>query len=237
MGPRVKLLGCFVLSYVPALIVFGGSSSAQAAIIDTWQTAQQLATPPSMVQQVVSGPGIIGGFRASTLLAGAATEISSLSISNGTLTFSVDPAATNNAFLSVTWAGMPPGLGLGGVDVTDGGMAAGFLLPVIMADAELIQYALVVADTTPRVGNVLGVIPDGTQNLSLFLPFSEFIGQSQPVLIDMTRVNSIQLQLEVSPGGRIILGPIQTVVPEPASMCLWALLGVAGAARLRRRIQ
>ncbi|HJZ58995.1 MAG TPA: hypothetical protein VKE74_28890, partial [Gemmataceae bacterium] len=208
---------------------------ARATIIDSWQTPQQLATPPQMVEQVVSGPAMIGGFRGSNILAGAATSVSSLSIENGTLTFAVDASGSNDVFLFVTWNGRPPGVGLGGVDVTEGGRARGFSLDVLQADGD-IRYALVVADTSPRVGNVLGVIPDGARNLSLFLPFSEFIGQTQPVRIDMTRVDKVQLQLQVSPGGRIVLGPIQTpapaVVPEPATVCLWALLGVAGASRL-----
>jgi hypothetical protein len=229
------LLSCLVLIHLSALI---GSGNARAAIIDDWRTAQQLATPPQTVEGVVSGPGIIGGFRASSLLA-AGADASSLSIGNGTLAFTVDPAASGNVFLSVTWDGMPPGVGLGGVDVTDDGRADGFVLEVLHAEGD-IQFALVVEDTTLEVGNVLGIIPDGARNLRLFLPFSEFIGQGQPVRIDMTRVNEVRLQLGVPPGGEILLGPIQTphataAVPEPASVCLWALLGVAGIACLRRR--
>jgi hypothetical protein len=233
------LLSCLVLVHIPALFGPGGAPAARAAIIDNWQTAQQLATPPPTVGGVVSGPGIIGAFRASSLL-GLGSDASSLSIGNGTLTFGVDAMAAHNVFLNVTWNGRPPGVGLGGVDVTDGGTATGFLLPVHEVRGGAIRYALVVADTSQIVGNVLGVIPDGARDLDLFLPFSEFIGQSQPVLVDMTRVDKVQLQLEVPPGARIVLGAIETPgaaaqVPEPAGVCLWAVAGIAAAAWLGLR--
>jgi hypothetical protein len=236
VGPRSLLVSCLLLFHPPALIGIG-EPSARAAIIDSWQTPQQLATPPQNVQQVVSGPGIIGGSRGSDLFASGTSAGSSLTTGNGALSFAVDTAAPANGFLTVTWDGPPPGHGLGGVDVTDGGQATGFSVDVLQTTGD-IRYAFLVADTRPVIGTAFGIIPGGSHDLHVFLPFSEFIGQSQPVLVDMTRVNKLQLQLEVPPGGEIVLGPIQTpvplTVPEPTTLYLWGLVGLVGVARLRR---
>jgi hypothetical protein len=230
MQPRLLLFGCLALLHAPA------PGARADVIIDDWQTAQQLATPPAAVGQVAGGPGVLGGFRGSSLLAGPG-DVTSLVVANGVLTFAVDPAASGNAFLTVTWDGPPPGTGLGGVDVTGGGAATGFSLGVIAADGDVVRYSLSVADTVPLIGTVFGVLPDGTRGQALAVPFSLFIAASEPVRIDMTRVDKIQLQFEVSPGGRVVLGPLQApaAVPGPAGAGVWAVVGVAAFARARRR--
>lgn len=229
MRTRTLLLGGFLLLHGPTLFGIGGAPAARAGLIDAWLTPQHLATPPHAVAQTVSGPDVLGGYRGSSLLA-IGSDASSLTIGGGTLTFAVDPAAAHNVFLTVIWDGPPPGTGLGGADLTDGGRATAFVLPVLEVTGATARYALVVADTSPRVGNVLGVLPDGTHDLALVLPFSLFISQFDPVHIDMARVARVELQLEVAPGGSVVLGPLQVpVVPEPAGLSLLAATLVAAA--------
>lgn len=234
---NARFIASALLAFVLSAFVAG---KAGAATIDDWNTPQMLSTPPEMVEEVVSGSVIIGGYRGSILSAASDTDANSLSISDGRLTFTVDAAAANNVFATTIWAGPPPGEGLGGVDVTDGGVAKGFLLEVPEAEGSDTRLDFEVRDATENGGAFAIVIPDVAQDFRIFLPFSEFIGANQPVAVDMTQVDHVMLQMEATPGSRIVLGPIRTAVPEPTSIGLWALVGLAGllaphAARLAGR--
>jgi len=149
----------------------------------------------------------------------------------------------------ITWDGVDmsaspvPTLGLGNIDLTQGGTNEGFVLnlgidPTGAGDQLKIR---IFDDSTANYSEGLLAIPvtDGTASAIGYLPFSSLVGPVSP-----SRVNAIQLI--VGQGAKSVdaqfdrfgtLGPeVQNfeVVPEPSSLAL-ALLGLGGLVQLRRR--
>ncbi len=149
----------------------------------------------------------------------------------------------------ITWDGSDnsasptPGLGLGDIDLTQGGINEGILFALGIDAAGAGDTARIRifddSDSDYSEGSVVIPVTDGTSSGTVFLPFSEFVGSVSP-----TRVNAIQLILGEqarSVDAQIdylgAAGPLTQnfeVVPEPGSVVL-GLLGLCGLWGLSRR--
>jgi hypothetical protein len=149
----------------------------------------------------------------------------------------------------ITWDGIDmsakptPSLGLGDLDLTEGGVTEGILLRLgIDSSGAGESIDLRIFDDDPTVfskASVLFPITDGTASASAFVSFDDFVGPVSP-----TRVNAIQLV--VGQGAKSIdaqldfmgtLGPVNqdfAIIPEPGTFVL-AMIGLLGLLAARRR--
>jgi hypothetical protein len=149
----------------------------------------------------------------------------------------------------ITWDGVDmsaspvPSLGLGNLDLTQGGQNEGiiFSLGIDQAGAgEKLKLRLFGDDASIFSEGIVTIpVTDGTASGTAYLPFSDLVGPVSP-----SQVNAIQLI--VGQGAKSVdsqfdrigaVGPIVQnfeVVPEPSSLLL-TLAGLAGVLKMRRR--
>ncbi len=244
--------GIFVAAVALAAVLT--TAPASAVIIDNFDhgpldiTANQ-ATP--LVQSVVDAAGIIGGEREASVL-----YYNPTSTAPDNVRLRVDFADQNNfshsqdagvAGLSVFVYdgndGNPNAIdytGLGGVDLTEGGLADRFVFTVLFADqsANSVLDLRVYTDAThysDLFKSFAAPINSATQISFLFSDFN--VGSGAAGAADFTNIGAILLAIDgrFEPALDVRLDMLETlVIPEPATMSLLAL-GLTAVAGLRRR--
>lgn len=245
--------GGLILAAIASAAVFT-AAPASAIIIDSFNngpvdiTANQ-ATP--QVQNVVDAAGIIGGQRESSVI-----YYNPTSTAPDNVRLRVDFADQNNfshsqdagvAGLSIFVYDGPDGDptsidygGLGGIDLTEGGLADRFIFTVLFADQSVNQVLdlRVYTDAThysDLFKNFAAPINSPTQISFLFSDFT--VGDGAAGAADFTNIGAILLAIDgrFEPALDVRLDELRTlVIPEPATMSLLAL-GLTAVAGLRRR--
>jgi len=229
-----------------AALLLSCSSAAHAVIVvDSFQTNQSSLTltfPPAgtSASSSASGAGILGGERdvqvslTSGVIAGNTV---STTVSSGFFSYSQD--ATISGRSEIQWDGADGSAtlnptGLGGIDLTDGGILSQFLLTVLFddlpADGQIAVYSNA-ANFSVLNFNLPGLIFSTT---SFEFDFSDFtIGAGTGA--DFTDVGAIVLSIGSSVTAPDVVIDSFTVVPEPASASLIGLGMLAMTARRARR--
>ena len=121
-----------------------------------------------------------------------------------------------------------------GGDITDGGASTGFLFTIAFADAP-VDYEIEVEDNFLDIDTVSGTFPTGIagggDEQDVFIPFSALSGDGA----DLTGVRILSLKLTPNNGVKgadLTISDFRTGVPEPSSL---ALLALGGLAMMRRR--
>lgn len=158
------------------------------------------------------------------------------------------------AIATVTWDGVDadltttPSAGLGGIDITNGGLNDAFAFDIGIDAAGSGENLVMRLFTGSDVSTAQVLIPvtNGTATSSQIIPLSQFVGAA-----DLTNIDAIQLEL----GGNNTsidaqLGPIGLIgsavadfsvetIPEPSTvlLSLFAMVWLAGSKRRRRRLR
>lgn len=218
---RVRTGGRFLLG----LAVLGLATPAWTEVVIDELTTNQatLTDPPGGASTVVTaGADILGTSRDLVVRRLAGVGPVSAGVAGGVLSFAVtDTTPDTRGEIDLVWDGDNDPLtldptGLGGVDLTDGGTAAGIRLSIASATAGA-HLVLVVhqdADHASRVGRVLPAIGAPT---SLFISFAELVtvpGALGPA--DLTDVGAIELRIGGTEQG-LVLDRIATSSPAIAA--------------------
>ena len=222
------------------------SSAAHAVIVvDSFETnhsALTLTFPPAgtSASSSASGAGILGGERDvrvsldSGVIAG--NNIST-TVSSGFFSYSQDATITGRS--EIQWDGADSSstlnpTGLGGIDLTDGGVLSQFLLTVLFDDLPASGQILVYSDAGNASlldFNLGGLIFSTTSFEFNFSSFTPSLGAGA----DFTNVGAIVLSIGSSFTAPDIVIDSFTVVPEAGSASLIGLGALAMVARRTRR--
>ena len=221
-------------------------------VIDSFDITQSVVSDPisGARMDTVSGPAqmILGGHRDMYMqvlggIADAKLRANPYSIDSS---LEIAFAAGVTGLAAVTWdgiggsRGMIPDAGLGGVDLTLGGLYEGIMLRLAVdaaGEGQMLQLVLQTDGGNSSVAEVeFPVVPKVKPTAVAFLPFDSFVGTA-----DATNVSAIQLivnSTKPSLDARISMlgmtGPTEVdfnIVPEPSG----ALLALAGLALLTSR--
>lgn len=229
------------LAATAATIVLGGTAfgaSAATIVLDPFTTEQNASTPNATSSEI-EAPFAIGGQREFSVTSSSnRPSATQLSTSDGYLDFNNAARATGTGI--ITWNGIG-NIGLGGFDLTSGGVNDAVFLDVIFADAN-VNLAFEVTDTSGATSSFDYLISEVLEG-QLGFAYDDFDGNA-----DFTSIDSISLALvglsqaadvtldvvyfdELNPGG-----DTPAPVPLPASLLLLgpAVLGLAAIKRRRR---
>ncbi len=231
-----------VLVFVVAISI--SASSAQALIIDTFETPQSLMAASFMTSDSSSvvGADILGDERDAvvTWISGPVfAELDIVSGGGGLLSFSL--GAKTMGSTSLTWDGNDSNAsgddftGLGGVDLTDGGTANAFEVDVLFDDLAVDVVITVLTDATKASAATIplpGGITSSTDFSALFASFTPTIGGGA----DFTDVGMIRVEVAAALAATdVLIDSIRTVdIPEPSTMLL-ASFALVGLVAMRRR--
>jgi hypothetical protein len=166
---------------------------------------------------------------------------------NDVLEFNQSAGVT--AIATVTWDGIdgdmsitPSGGGLGGIDLTEGGLSQGFAfsLGVDAAGAGENLTMRVFSGVDVSAVNIVLPVTNGTATTFQIVPFDAFVGDA-----DFTSIDAIQLELggnnpsiDAQIGPLSLIGPtvtnIPVTIPEPSG-CLIGLFAVVWFSGIRRK--
>jgi hypothetical protein len=213
-----------------AVVLLGGSFSASATIIDSFDEAQAgIAIAGGSGSSVLAGLSeVIGGERELSLTVNSNTgsQLASLNVSDGLLNFNNGTGVDSTAM--VTWDGIASG-GLGGEDVTNGGLSFAIVVNVVAADLGG-MIRLDIEDTGAGSAFVTQAIGPGAG--AFVLPFASFAG------VNFGALDLVKLTITGPDALDVSIDFIETSqVPEPSTMLLsgLALLALGGLSRLRRK--
>lgn len=221
-------------------------------IIDSFDVTQSVVASPVSGQQMdtVASPGILGGHRDLFLevlggFADAKFRSNPFSLNDN---LQLDLAAGVTGMAVATWdgiggsTGMEPDLGLGSMDLTQGGIFEGIVVRLAVDQAGATQELklLLHSGGESSIANVeFPVEPSVDPTAMAYVAFADFIGGA-----DATSIDALQLVIDASMpslDAQIdmigLAGPASVdfaVTPEPSSSVLLILAGL-GMAPFRRR--
>ncbi|GJM10425.1 MAG: hypothetical protein DHS20C11_27010 [Lysobacteraceae bacterium] len=186
------------LSSFSAALLTVASSMATAVTIDDFSVDHPLIFqngPGTTATSVAAG---VGGERSieATVLAGAFLLVD---VTGGTLSHAQSPGTTSTT--NVQWDGMDMSpmldpIGLGGVDLTDGGIHNAVAITLLFADLNAVLTFNIYTDGANASTYTL-VLPGGANNQLLVLPYSDFttlLGAGA----DPTNVGAIEMFIDGS---------------------------------------
>jgi hypothetical protein len=214
------------------VVLLGGSFSASATIIDSFNDSQA-----GIAIATGSGSSVLGGLSATEVLgterelsltvnSNTGSQLASLNVTDGLLNFNNGTGVDSTAM--VTWDGIASG-GLGGVDITNGGLSFAIVVNVVAADLGG-MIRLDIEDTGAGSAFVTQAIGPGAG--AFVLPFASFVG------VDFGALDLVKLTITGPDALDVSINFIETSqVPEPSTMLLsgLALLALGGLSRLRRK--
>lgn len=222
------------------------SAMAAPVVIDDFVTTQLVEDLPGNPDPRTSERGTatsIGGFRDMEALItnysgpGAQPEGgNSLVANNGFLAYNNEVFVTGKS--TVTWDGSDEGAdnssfavdidGLGGLDLTGGGMNTQLVFSVLETDAN-VSFAFTIWDTLGSVATVTETFVEDAQNVNARIFFNEFAG------IDFTTIGAIQLNItgEESADAAIDIISATNIPLPPAILMMLGGLGLLGVVRYR----
>jgi len=202
-----------VWCFLAGIGVFPGL--AHALLIDGFSAAQNLVLPAVPGPEVVAAADAIGGFRTAEL---AGTDTSDLTVAGGSLLLSAPVAGSASASAILTWDSN--GAGLGGVDLTDGGVIDTFFLQGLTFSGSSADFSVEITDFSNNTSVVW--VSFAIPPTSLSLLFSSFSGTA-----DFANVEAIRLTLSVNSEvgiGSFSTGTAQAPVPGTLLLLVSGLL-------------
>ncbi len=216
------------------------SGQARAMVIDNFDSG-----PGVVSSDGIAGPlnlpaaGALGGSRTLQIL-GFPTDADPVS-DGAALEVATPPNATGhsqNAFAPggrsmITWDAN--GAGLGGLDLTDGGLSNGIKFDLLSIDVGSVDATVKVVDTSAAEATL--AVSDLMMGSNHFM-FADFLGS-----VDFAAVDAVMLVIDADKNSDLRIDLIQTIdvapsgVPEPMNAVLsgMALGTLAHATRRRRR--
>ena len=217
-----------------------GLASAASILIDDFDGSQRAIDVPSgslTSANQAAVPSAPGGFR--DLQASnddGFEDATELRVLGGSLRFSNIAGTSGSGTLTYDGDDLADVLtanGLGGFDLTFGGLGTGFIYEVISADAQL-DLTVNVTDMTGGFSTFMTVLPAGIENQFITGSFADFVGTA-----DLTNLGSLQFVAGANGVEDLDaqIGSISVaIIPLPAGVFLLggALFGLGAAARRRK---
>ena len=217
------------------------TNNAQALLIDNFSDVQSLShSSPGFISSTATTPGALGGKRDArvNVTASPAGNSLDLNIAGTQQTLSHSQGSRVTGTSSIEWdggngAGSINTTGLGGVDLTDGGISDRLSVMVVETDLpSSLSFTIydMLGGSASGVLN-LGAVPVPT---SFDLLFSNFVGT-----VDMANVGAIKMVISGSPNTDLTIDFVETThTPEPSTLLLLGtgLLSVAGYAWRRKKV-
>ena len=182
-----------------ALSAFG---TASAVTIDDFSEDQAILFqgPVGTTGSTQAGAGMVGGERDIEIEVTGASSFHSASVGTGLLNHAQGPSTFGTT--TVTWDGVDgdettlDATGLGGVDLTDGGIHNAIAISLFFADSNAVMDFNVYTDGA-NASTLQLALPGGANNELLILPFSDFttlLGAGA----DFTNVGAIEMFIDGS---------------------------------------
>jgi len=209
-------------------------TSAFALDIDNFNdVSAQLVVSPTigMLTSDDTSPtgNAIGGFRQLTASGGTGILGTVGKVEDDAFSYANSPSSVGS--MSIIYDA--DSAGLGGIDLTDGNTSTGIIFSILYSDLPTSSTITIEGGGTSTATATLpsGILLPGDAQ-DFFVSFADFVGAA-----DLTNITSIQFDFEPATtgiaGNDLILDNISTgVVPEPSSL---ALIALGGLAMMRRR--
>lgn len=246
----MKLRGLFGL-VVAVLLCSAGPAQASLLVLDTFDVPQNLTAlgPANTSSGSVSGAGIYGGERDMVVTTTAGIPVLGLNtqtLGANQLAHSAD--ATVTGFTLLQWDGVDGSstlnpVGLGGADLTNGGLVTGLGIRVSLNDLPA-DITLTVYDASDPTGLTFSQaslsLPGGIFSDTDFLVnFASFTTDGPNGAADFTNAGAVEMLIDGAQQSTDLvfsfIQPGSTLVPEPMSAAVWSLCLVTGLVVVARR--
>lgn len=219
---RLSLLASACLALAAALTP---NTHASVVLVDDFQIANVNLTADSTtpIQSLINEPSAsaIGGFRDTTVTWMSGPFSLEAQTGMGIMAFSSDTLSTGNFDLFYDGNGS----GLGGVDLTGGGMNTFLFVDFVSADADA-NLTITLEDTTTASASISKSTSMGASTTGFLL--TDFA-------VDLTSIDSIRVNIDGDSDGDYGIDRIYAGVPEPGTIAIWSIFGFGLAIYLRKK--